>query len=476
MRRSVFGFALAALLIATPALSQSTSDPYPEPIGTGTEALVVGVTEFVAIPDVDGETARMMELIHEPGTDRLFVNGQRGPIWVVSTDGSAVREYLDVDDPEWNVQVEASGRERGVQNFAFHPRFAEEGAPGYGKLYTWTDTRNTDPAPDFPTEGDRLSHHTVLHEWTARTPEADRYDGGPPREMARFEQPFGNHNGGEIEFNPLATPGDPDFGLLYVGVGDGGAGGDPFDMARDASSGFGKILRIEPLGSGGTSGEYGIPVGNPYAGDDDPDTLEEIFALGLRNPQNFAWDPATGAMFVADIGQNTVEEVSVATAGADLGWNDWEGSFRFDPEGGVHTDDPRSDPALTYPVAEYDQQDPLFGGRAAVTGLHVARGDRISGLTDRVLFGDLPSGEIFAFDADDLTEGGQDGLRRVLLRPSAGNGEPRTFLELVREKNAEQGRSPASRTDLRFGTAADGRIFLLNKHDGVLRVVVPGSD
>jgi glucose/arabinose dehydrogenase len=258
-----------------------------------------------------------------------------------------------------------------------------------------------------------------------------------------------------------------------VGVGDGGAGGDPFDMAQDPASGFGKLHRIDPLGSDGTTGEYGIPAGNPYAGDDDPATLGEIFALGFRNRQNFAWDPASGAMFVADIGQSTVEEVSVVTAGANLGWNDWEGSFRFNSEGGVFTDDARSDPEMTYPVAEYDQQDPLLTQRTAVTGLHVTRSDRIPGLSDQVLFGDLATGEIFAFDADDLSDGGQDALRRVLLRSSGG--EPRTLLELMREKNAEQGRSAAERTDLRIDGGPDGRIFLLNKHDGTIREIVPGG-
>ena len=464
-------------LPAAPALAQETSDPFPEPIASEEGAIVVDVVEFASIPDVDGEPARMMTLVHEPGTDRLFLSDQRGPIYVVGGDGE-VTEYLDVDASAWDVNVDASWREAGVQSFAFHPRFAEAGAPGHGKLYVWTDTRDTEPAADFLPGGGEEAHHTVLLEFTAEDPTVDVYDGGPPRELARFEQPFVNHNGGEIRFNPLAAPGDPDHGMLYVGVGDGGSGGDPLELARDPTSGFGKVLRIDPLGSDGRTGEYGIPDDNPYAAAGD--TLGEIYLLGVRNPQHLAWDPATGRMLVADIGQNTVEEVSAVEAGDDLGWNEWEGSFRFVGRSGVDTSDPRSAPGVTYPVAEYDHQDPLLGPRSAVTGLHVVRDGRIPALRGLLLFGDLPSGEIFWVDADDLPDGGQDPVRRVLLRPAdgarrgdGGAEEPRTLLELVRRTNREQGRPMAQRVDLRLGTAPGGRIFLLNKHDGTLRLLVP---
>ncbi len=466
--RTVVSLLASLLLLACTASAQETDDPFPEPIEAEEGTVVVEVEHFAAIPDADGEPARMMTLVHEPGTDRLFVSDQRGTLYVLD-EGGEVGTYLDVDDARWGVEVDAGWREKGVQNFAFHPQFAQEGAPGYGKLYVWTDTHRTDPEPDFRPSGGDDSHDMVLLEFTAADAGAASYDGGSPRELMRFEQPYGNHNGGELTFNPLAGPGDPDYGLLYVGVGDGGAGGDPHDMARDPSSAFGKVLRIDPLGSDGVSGEYGVPPDNPFVGDEG--TLDEIYLLGLRNPQHLAWDPADGAMFVADIGQNTVEEVSRAEAGDDLGWNEWEGSFRF--TGSVSLEDPRSDPEVTYPVAEYDQEDPLLIGRAAVTGLHVVRDGAVPALEGQLLFGDLPSGELFHVDADDLPDGGQDAIRRVLFDP--GDGEPRTLRELVEETRREQGRDEAGRVDLRLGTAPDGRIFLLNKHDGVLRVVVPGS-
>lgn len=459
----------ALLLLTSAATAQETGDPFPEPIEAEAGVIVVHVVEFATIPDVDGAPSRMMTMVHEPGTDRLFLSDQRGTLYAVS-EGSGVSPYLDVDARRWGVEVDAGWREKGVQNFAFHPQFAEDGAPGYGKLYVWTDTHRTDPEPDFRPAGGNDSHDTVLLEFTARDAGADTYDGSPPRELARFEQPYGNHNGGELTFNPLAGPGDPDYGLLYVGVGDGGAGGDPHDMARDPGSAFGKVLRIDPLGSGGASGEYGVPPDNPFAGDGDESTLAEVYLLGLRNPQHLAWDSATGTLFVADIGQNTVEEVTVAEAGDDLGWNAWEGSFRFTGSN-VSLEASRSERGVTYPVVEYDQQDPLLIDRAAVTGLHVVRDGAIPPLEGRLLFGDLPSGELFHVDADDLPEGGQAAIRRVLFDP--GDGEPRTLRELVEATREEQGRDTAGRVDLRLGSAPDGRIFLLNKHDGVLRLLVP---
>lgn len=457
-----------ALVLAVPASGQETTgDPFP-PMEAGEGAVTVEVVEVASIPDVDGAPARMMTMVHEEDTGRFFLSDQRGPIYVVGEDGG-VTQYLDVDDPEWGVDVDAGWREKGVQNFAFHPQFGEEGTPGHGKLYVWTDTPETGPEPDFAPGAGEDSHDMVLLEFTADDPAADTYDGGPPRELARFEQPYGNHNGGELTFNPLAEPGDRDFGLLYVGVGDGGAGGDPHDLARDPARAFGKILRIDPLGSGSANGEYGIPEANPFAGDGDPETLGEIWALGLRNPQHIAWDPTTGQAFVADIGQNAVEEVSPVSSGADLGWNEWEGSFRF-VDGQVSTADSRSDGGLTYPVAEYDHSDPLLLGRAAVTGLEVYRHGAIPALQGRLLFGDLASGEIFHVSADDPPAGGQDAIRRVLL--DDGSGRPKTLLQLVQETNRAQGRDPAPRVDLRMAAGPDGRIFLLNKHDGVLRALV----
>ena len=459
---------VALVMTASVGLAQRTDDPFAEPIEASEGVITVDFVEFATIPDHNGEAARPMLLIDEPGTGRFFVNDMPGPLYSVSYDGETVIEYVDTDADNWGFNVESTGRERGMQSFTFHPQFGEAGTPGSGKFYTWSDVTDRDLAPDFVPGGGDNTHDTVLLVWTAMTPAAATYDGGPPTELFRFEQPFRNHNGGQIGFNPLAAPGDPDFGLLYVGIADGGSGGDPLFNSQKLDSGFGKIFRIDPLGSNSANGKYGIPPDNPF-NDGDAATLAEIYAYGVRNPQNFAWDSQNGNMFATDIGQNIVEEISPVTAGANLGWNTWEGSFGFISRQAVSTESPRSDPRVTYPIAEYGQLDPLLQPQSASIGLIVYRENAIAQLQNRILFGDLPSGEIFHLDADNLPDGGQDAIRRVLL---LDDGEARTLLELIQDKNRDQGREPAPRADLRFGVGPDGQIFILNKQDGTIRRLV----
>ncbi len=454
-----------------PVFAQTTNDPFRTPIAAVKGVIKVDFVEFASIPDIEGQAARMMLLVDEPGTRRMFVNDMRGPLYSVSYDGRTVTQYVDVNADNWGVSIESSRRERGMQSFAFHPQFAQAGTPGFGKFYRWTDTTNTDPRPDFVPGGGENAQDTVLLEWTTPTPGAATYDGGAPRELLRFEQPFRNHNGGQIGFNPLASPGDADFGLLYIGVADGGSGGDTLNLAQNLNAGFGKILRIDPLGSNSANGEYGIPADNPFANDSDDTALGEIYAYGVRNPQHFAWDSRNGNMFFTDIGQNIVEEISLVTAGANLGWNDWEGSFGFISRAEVSLTNQRGDPRVTYPVAEYDHLDPLLLERSAATGLYVYRGNAIPQLANRVLWGDLPSGEMFHIDADNLPSGGQAAIHRVLL---IHDGEAKTLLQLIQEKNGEQGKQPATRADLRFGAGPDGQVFIMNKQDGTIRLLVPG--
>jgi hypothetical protein len=459
----------ATIAVASPVVAQQTSnDPFPEPIAATEGVIRVNVAEFATIPDISGEAPRMMLLVDEPGTKRFFVNTMRGPLYSVSYDGKTVTEYLDVNASTWGIGVQAQGSERGVQSVAFHPEFGQRGARGYGKFYTYTDTTNTTPQADFVPKGRGHTHDLVLLEWTARDASAATYDGGPPRELFRVAEPFPNHNGGHATFNPLARPGSPDYGLLYIGLADGGSGGDPYNQAQDLNSAFGKILRIDPLGSNSRNGKYGIPASNPFANDGKDDTLGEIYAFGVRNPQRFGWDSKNGNMFVADIGQNIVEEVSPVTAGANLGWNVWEGSFTYGSRA-VGMDNRRGQTGLTYPIVEFDHRDPLLR-RPAVTGVVVYRQTAIPALANKLLFGDNPSGEIFYVDADNLPRGGQDPIHRVLLNDE---GSAKTFLQIIQEKNAAQGKPPAPRADLRFGYSVDGRVFLLNKRDGVIRVLVP---
>jgi glucose/arabinose dehydrogenase len=288
--------------------------------------------------------------------------------------------------------------------------------------------------------------------------------------------PFPNHNGGQIAFNPLARPGTPEFGLLYVGSADGGAGGDPLNNSQNLASIFGKILRIDPLGSNSANGKYGIPAANPFVKTAAPGNgaaLGEIYSYGHRNPGRFSWDPKNGNMFEAEIGQNLNEEINQIVAGGNYGWNVWEGSFKyFNRE--VSTEDQRGDPKMVYPIAEYDHTDPILQRLAAATGIYAYRDKAVPQLTDKLIFGDNPSGEVFYVGADALPRGGQD-FRRVLFNDAAGatSGQPKTLLQIIQQKNEQQGKKPATRADLRMGMGPDGQLFLLNKRDGVIRLVRP---
>ena len=159
--------------------------------------------------------------------------------------------------------------------------------------------------------------------------------------------------------------------------------------------------------------------------------------------QRFGWDPKNGAMFMSDIGQNIVEEVSPISAGANLGWNIWEGSFRFISRQAVSTESPRSDPKMTYPIVEWDQLDPVLlpTNSSSSVGVIVYRSTTIPQLTNRLLFGDMPAGEMFHVSADDLPKGGQDAIRRVLFVTAPARRRARSS-KSSRRRTARRAKSP----------------------------------
>jgi glucose/arabinose dehydrogenase len=462
--------AAPAPVALAPLPEGQTNDPFPQPIVADRDIITVTLKEFASLPDIDGIPARMMTLRDEPGTRRLFISDMTGVLYTVSYDGKKVTPYLDLRDPKFGVAVQAQGRERGVQNFVLHPQFAQRGTPGYGKFYTYSDVSNQTPPADFTTPNPTTTHDTVLLEWTAKSPRAATYDGGAPRELIRLRQPYANHNGGALAFNSTARPGSADYGLLYMGVADGGSGGDPMKQAQNMGSAFGKIIRIDPLGKNSRNGKYGVPASNPFLST--VGALPEMYAYGIRNSQRFGWDSKNGAMYMSDIGQNIVEEVSPVTAGANLGWNDWEGSYKFVSTRAVIAAAPRSDPKITYPIVEWGQLDPILlaNNQSASVGVIFYRSNVVPQLNGKLLFGDMPSGELFHVSADNLPNGGQDPIRRVLFVTGDG-AAPRPLLAILQEKNRAQGKTVATRADLRFDADTSGHIFLLNKADGTLRVV-----
>jgi glucose/arabinose dehydrogenase len=202
-----------------------------------------------------------------------------------------------------------------------------------------------------------------------------RADPGSQRSVLRIEDPYGNHNGGQLAFGPD--------GLLYIAFGDGGGGGDPLGSGQSLDTLLGKILRIDPRPSGGRP--YRVPADNPFV--DRDDARPEIWDYGLRNPWRFSFDPATGDLWIGDVGQNAYEEINSEPAGSggrNYGWNRREGLHAYD--GGERPD------GAVDPVIEYGRD----GGACTVIGGFVYRGRRIPGLQGAYLYGDYCAGWVRA--------------------------------------------------------------------------------
>lgn len=431
-------------------------------------SVVVDLENFAVLPTSSNQAARVNVLRSAPD-GRIFVNDQRGLLYVLSNDGTTVIQYLNLAS---YVPLLQDNGERGFQSFTFHPDFNVPGAAGYGKFYTMASQSDTTATATFTpgVTGAGRDHDEVLIEWTAADPNASKFAPADPakpfREVLRIARPNSNHNAGYLSFNPTAGSG-ADHGNLYLGTGDSGGGGDPLGLSQMPGKVYGAVLRINPLqpaaGAALTSGngQYGIPVDNPFAAS--ATVLREKYLTGFRNPQRFAWDGANGRMFIADIGQNRVEEIDVAQAGANYGWNRREGSYVYNSDGSIGAN-VRTDAAttgFTYPVAEYLHYS--ANGNAVTTG-PVYRGGAIPGLDGRLVFSDFVNGVPYTLDANNLPTGGSDGISELRLR---FNGAEASFLDIIRQVN-----SSATRADLRFGTDAASNVYFLNKQDGVIRRVV----
>jgi glucose/arabinose dehydrogenase len=244
----------------------------------------------------------------------------------------------------------SSGYEQGLLGAAF--------SPDGGRLYVdYTDRAGDTRVVEYPFA-------------------AGRAEPAGARLLLTVDQPYANHNGGGLAFGPD--------GLLYVGMGDGGSGGDPRGNAQNLGTLLGKILRIDPRPSGGRP--YTVPPDNPFVGRDG--ARGEIWAYGLRNPWRFSFDARTGALWIGDVGQGAREEISTADPGSkgseNYGWDRYEGTRPF--EGGDPT-------GLVPPVYDYALDE---GGTCAVTGGYVYRGQRLAGLRGRYVFADFCRGEVLA--------------------------------------------------------------------------------
>ncbi|HSM03748.1 MAG TPA: PQQ-dependent sugar dehydrogenase, partial [Longimicrobiales bacterium] len=425
-------------------------DPVP---GPGAPELTVRLEPFAVVPPSDttgGPRARINVLDHAgDGSGRLFVNDMRGVLHVI--DDGRIAPYLDVAArfPDF---VDEPGLGSGFGFFAFHPDFASN-----GRLYTvHTEAGAALQASPADASSGADVIQGVLVEWTASDPGAGSFD-GTHRELLRLGFGATLHGVQQIGFDPLVRAGDEDFGLLYVAVGDGEVPGAQTPAPQLLTAPRGKILRIDPTGRDGLSGAYGIPPGNPFA--DAGEALGEIWALGLRNPHRFSWDPATGAMYIGHIGEARVDAVFPGRAGANYGWNLREGGFRYEKDTPMEVYPltvADSSAAFTPPVARLDHDD-----LGALVGGFVYRGAGIPALQGRYVFGDLVSGALFEARAEELARGRPDTpIRRLGIQDEAG--VDRSMAELAGRARAE----------IRFGMDAEGELYVLSKANGAIWKVV----
>ena len=462
---------LAALVVgAAPA---PLEDPLPEKIEKGD--IVVAATPFLQAPrsmdparpaTTNEAHARLQYLLPIPdGSGRLAFNDVRGLLYLTDAQGRPPTVYLDLRTQDVDFYNALFPNEAGLLGFAFHPEFGMAGKPGYGKLYLGFSAGPDSGTAHYLDESG-ANQESVIREWTAADPAAGTFQ-GTSREVLRVGQFSPTHNVGTLAFNPYAQEGSPDYGKLYICFGDGGGRDDPKGHGQNPATPLGAILRIDPLAADAERG-YGIPADNPFVGQ--AGMAAEIWAYGLRHPQQFSWD-TDGRMFIGDIGQDQVEEVNLGVAGGNYGWRLREGTFAtaFGVDGyiGPVYERPETDPEpFVYPVAQYDHDEGF-----AIAGGFVYRGDAIPELRGKYVFSDIARGRVFAIDAEGLQPGKPAIIEEIRL---VFDGEEKDLVDVAGFANTYHG-PDHPRTDLRLGLDHLGELYLLTKGDGWIRKLVPAD-
>ncbi len=349
----------------------------------------------------------------------LYVVEQAGRIIVLDSGQKKSKPFFNINKRV--VNPFRPGDERGLLGFAFHPDYENN-----KKFYiNYIDNDG----------------HTIVSEFIAQS--KYKADHNSERVLLKLEQPYGNHNGGHIEFGKD--------GYLYIAIGDGGAAGDPLDSGQDLTSLFGKVIRIDINGS-----PYSIPKSNPFYGI--KNAREEIWAWGLRNVWRFSFDKKTGDIYYGDVGQNKWEEVNFEPAsssgGNNYGWRQMEASYCFEPKENCKRD------GMVLPIIEYpnDAYHPAFAlGRknqlnvegCSVTGGYVYRGKKLKGFEGVYFFGDYCSGNIWSFKVKD--------------------GKANEFKNRTEEINIADGEFTNYISS--FGQDADGEIYIVDYNGAVYKII-----
>jgi len=425
------------------------SNPIPEPIKlSGLIADLQLVTQMPASSD-SGKSplARITKMGIQPTTNDLFVLDLRGKLYRLRNNKPLV--YMDMANVKTKF-INEPGLATGFGSFAFHPEFFKNGL-----LYTTHTEATGSGKADFG-YGDsiKVALQWVLTEWRVNDPKAKTFS-GTGRELMRINMVSGIHGVQEIAFNPLSKKGNEDYGLLYIGVGDGGAVENGYQfLAHDKEKVWGSILRIDPAGRNSMNGQYGIPKINPFA--EDKNALGEIYAYGFRNPHRFTWT-RNGEMIAFNVGHANIESIDLIKPGHDYGWPIREGSFLINPYGDLKRiySLPVNDSIykITYPVAEYDHDE----GKAISGGYEYL--GTAPALQRKFLFGDIPTGRLFYINMADIK---QERFAPIMEWRVALNGEVKTLKQLCGN----------DRVDLHFGRDAKGELYIMTKADGKIYKLV----
>ena len=405
--------------------------------------MVLNLEEVVQMPFSSDEQprTRLAKIDVKPGADNLFVMDLRGKLYMLNNGKPEL--YLDMKQLRKDF-IDKPGLATGLGSFAFHPDFQKNGL-----LYTSHCEPKGTAKADFGYEDSiPVELQWVVTEW--KTDPAAFPFKGEGREMFRINMVTGIHGMQELTFNPLAKRGSKDYGILYIGIGDGGCVENGFPaIAHDPSKPWGSIFRIDPKGNNSANKKYGIPADNPFVKDDGK--LKEIYAYGFRNPHRITWTH-DGRMLASNIGQANIEELNLIMPGRDYGWPIREGTFLIHPDGNINKvhELPANDNTFktTYPVAEYDHDE----GKA-ITGGYEYTGTGIKELKGKYIFGDMNNGRLFYVETKEIKQGTQEEIKEMHV---ALNGKSTRMSELCGNE----------RVDMRLGKDNKGDVYVFTKPGG----------
>lgn len=356
--------------------------------------LKIELEEVVQIPrmkDTSPDLGVVTLRAHPSGNGTLFVSDQNGILYSIHRGKAEI--FLDVRAYIKDFQS-GPGIATGVGSFDFHPDFLNNGL-----LYiTHAETFKGQRADYLISDSIKAEVQWVLSEWKMENVK-DKVFKGSHRELLRLHAPTFAHGCQDIGFIPGLDKRDPDYGLLYIGFGDGGSNNIKRpELGHHLKSFLGTVLRIDPGGNNSRNGKYGIPTDNPFVTESDPSTVKEIYAYGFRNPHRFAWDSRNGNRFmVTDIGEANIEELNIVEKGGDYGWPSREGNYGITTTKDMKSVYRLGKGDLAFYKKPFVQYDHMEGN--AISGGYVYEGD-IAALKNKYIFGDIVNGKLFYVNID----------------------------------------------------------------------------